>query len=391
MKTIESLLSEVSDLNGKYKKEAKRTGEKFNIFSILGVESKETSTHSAFLVELLNPKGSHPHGRGGLFLHLFLEMLKERFPNASIPSFVVKNATVAKEWHLGKINKEYTEGGRADIVINGQNGTVCIENKIYAGDQENQLIRYHNFYGENGMLLYLTLFGNDPSEDSIKIKEGEPLKKGKDYFIISYETDILTWLEKCQEAVKNSYEIEPDKQEGQILYEGIGQYIRLIKKLTRQSMNDNQKEEFFEIITKGKNPTTVLQINDGLRSFVKKVKSRLNYVRKELISSPCSYYKSSKIWDRTDHTKKLESVLDVYLNEVHGVSGVTLKIRLSPRGWQIELWNTKSIQVESFEKDSNEKRFICKRFPFKTKTEIVLIAVNEVTDNLKPGIQQTNP
>lgn len=46
-------------------------GESFNLFSILKMESKENSTHSAFLGELLNPKGSHL--LGDVFLRLFLK------------------------------------------------------------------------------------------------------------------------------------------------------------------------------------------------------------------------------------------------------------------------------------------------------------------------------
>src|SRR6266446_1112235 len=51
------------------------TGEHFNVFRILGLEAAEVRTHSAFLAELLNPKGSP--GQGDLFLRLFLkEMLR---------------------------------------------------------------------------------------------------------------------------------------------------------------------------------------------------------------------------------------------------------------------------------------------------------------------------
>ncbi len=38
-----------------------------------------------------------------------------------------------------------------------------IENKIYAGEQKNQLLRYHNAYRE-GKLLYLTLFGDESEQ-----------------------------------------------------------------------------------------------------------------------------------------------------------------------------------------------------------------------------------
>ena len=45
-------------------------GEKFNVFSILKMESKENDTHSNFIGELLNPQGSH--FKGSIFLKLFL-------------------------------------------------------------------------------------------------------------------------------------------------------------------------------------------------------------------------------------------------------------------------------------------------------------------------------
>ena len=45
-------------------------GETFNVFSILGMESRENETHSAFLSELLNPNGSHL--MGDVFLRVFL-------------------------------------------------------------------------------------------------------------------------------------------------------------------------------------------------------------------------------------------------------------------------------------------------------------------------------
>jgi len=235
---IESLLNEVSELNRKHEDEAKKTGEKFNIFSILGVESRETSTHSAFLVELLNPKGSH--GRGGLFLRLFLETLKEKISEEKFPVIDWETANVEKEQHLGTINAEYTEGGRADIVITSSGRTICIENKIYADDQENQLIRYSKKYGETGLVLYLTLNGGSATEVStIDTSLGIELIDGQDYFSISYSEFILDWLKICQESVR---EINP-------LREAIGQYINLVKKLTHMNLKEDERTELIEKIT----------------------------------------------------------------------------------------------------------------------------------------------
>ncbi|MGI6160464.1 MAG: PD-(D/E)XK nuclease family protein [Christensenellales bacterium] len=53
------------------REEEKAQDANFNVFSILGMERREVETHSRFLYELLNPKGSH--GCEHLFLSQFCE------------------------------------------------------------------------------------------------------------------------------------------------------------------------------------------------------------------------------------------------------------------------------------------------------------------------------
>ena len=238
VKNAEVLLQQVSELNKKHEEIARITGEKFNIFSILGVETKETSTHSAFLVELLDPNGSH--GQDRLFLDLFVTMLRKKFPQAKIPVF--ENTKVEKEKYIGVINETYTEGGRADIVISGSSGSICIENKINAGDQKNQLIRYWEEYGkdgENGMILYLTLNGDEATKWSTETEQKQ-LKLDSDYYRISYKEHMLGWLEECHRAAI----------EVPLVREGIKHYMHLIKKLTGQDMSKQQKSEVIELLTK---------------------------------------------------------------------------------------------------------------------------------------------
>lgn len=69
-KKIEKLLSDTSENRTKALEKLKESGENFNIFSILKMESKENDTHSAFLGELLNPNGSHL--KEDLFLSAFV-------------------------------------------------------------------------------------------------------------------------------------------------------------------------------------------------------------------------------------------------------------------------------------------------------------------------------
>ncbi|WP_366187228.1 PD-(D/E)XK nuclease family protein [Flavobacterium ovatum] len=237
MNNLKILLSQTNSLLNNYEKLAKITGENFNIFSVMGMESNEVKTHSAIIGELLNPKGSH--GLDEVPLKLFIEQITSGLNNVENPidlnskfSLDTKNSHSIVEEHAGIINEDKTEGGRIDIVIKDKaNKAILIENKIYAGEQENQLLRYNNKYPD-APILFLTLNGNPPSS------VGEKMTLNETYFLISYKKDIIEWLEKClKEAVKFP-----------MLREVIQQYIYLLKKLTHQTTNNQMAAEIKEII-----------------------------------------------------------------------------------------------------------------------------------------------
>lgn len=238
MEKINYLLNQVGSLLKSYEKLAKSTGENFNIFSVMGMESNEVKTHSAIIGELLNPKGSH--GLEDKPLKLFVELVVKplyRLEDGTYGNFEEKfnfdfESTCSKvEEFAGKISEDSTEGGRIDIVIKDNKEKVfLIENKIYAGEQKNQLGRYNKFY-PNAPILFLTLDGKDS-------ETAHELEKNNHYFTISYEKEILLWLQECvKEAVKFP-----------MLREVIYQYINLIKKLTNQTMNTELKKEISELI-----------------------------------------------------------------------------------------------------------------------------------------------
>lgn len=56
---LRELLNSVAAINEKYREIMQCTGESFNIFSILQLESDEVHLHSRLLAELLNPKVAH--------------------------------------------------------------------------------------------------------------------------------------------------------------------------------------------------------------------------------------------------------------------------------------------------------------------------------------------
>ncbi len=225
---LEELLSKI---DGVWKKEQAHQielldrGEKYNIFNILGMATKEVRLHSAFIANLLNPKGEH--GCGDLFLTNFLTLvLKQQIPH----KFKTKEIQCYVEYYIGPASGEY--GGRIDILVQDSTYALIIENKIYAKDQTNQLKRYDHYGKQSGKkyhLVYLTLFGNDAGEHSSSDVEN--------YLRCSYEKDILDWLTKCHNFVKDKPKV----------VETLKQYIEVIEELTYQKMNDPSTKKVAEL------------------------------------------------------------------------------------------------------------------------------------------------
>ena len=245
---LEHLLQNTSQILDHHDKMTIAKGEHFNLFSVLDIETRENKTHSAFLAELLNPKGSHL--QGSIFLQLFLQLISKdlvvkqeedieeaqsKIQNDLLDKFVrLGRSRVTTEFHIGKINIEDKEGGRIDILIKNRKNILSIENKIHAPDQPAQVQRYYNHEKGNNIIIYLTLEGKKPHKDS----RGQ-LRCGKDYFVLSYREHILDWLKLCLKEVPNLT----------IVREAINQYILLIKKLTN-TLNMKQEKDLDNIMAK---------------------------------------------------------------------------------------------------------------------------------------------
>lgn len=234
---MENLLKEVCKISEKYINRELLSGEYYNIFQVIDMTSNETGVHSAFIADLLNPKGRHR--MGDVFLKLFLEM--DVFKDFKFESV---NATVEREKYIGEVTED--TGGRIDIHIMDSSGKcIIIENKIYASDQDNQIRRYYN-YAESlrtkYRLIYLSLFGDVHDEDKTTAndKNIKQLVQGVNYHTLSYEKDILEWLDKCRN--KDEVSSKP------MIREAINHYINLIKHLTNQTMHSEMKKELEQLI-----------------------------------------------------------------------------------------------------------------------------------------------
>ncbi|EGK8036046.1 PD-(D/E)XK nuclease family protein [Campylobacter lari] len=158
----------------------------------------EVNLHSGILKSLLDPSENHKQGR--LFLDLFLKEIK-------LEGWFRESDNV-------KVLKEYKN---IDIYIHNGTKYIILENKIWAKDQNEQIARYidtlNNGEKKDIAVIYLTPYGDrDPSENSLNgwnienVENELFLKRGNDkvlYRQISYEKEILTWLKKSQEKVKN--------------------------------------------------------------------------------------------------------------------------------------------------------------------------------------------
>ena len=195
----------------------KSKDENFNIFSILRNEYDEVNLHSKFIVELIKNKTY-----GYKFLILFLKKI-------GIDFFEIKDYQVFGEYTV-------KNNGRIDILIKIyskiEKKVIVLENKIYAEDQFQQLKRYYDSMVREGYkdkeieIVYLTLFGQAPSEESILGL------KGKNIIEISYKNEIIEWIEELiKEVAQNP-----------IMRETLVQYKKLLEKLTNSEEKDFMKE-----------------------------------------------------------------------------------------------------------------------------------------------------
>ena len=263
MNDIINILNQVRIVSRKIKEQRKEKferGENYNIFNDLGFMSDEVHLHSMFLANLLNPKGSH--GQKGKFLEAFLKMLQKSFPAISADSLELDTAiaSVEVEKYIGR--QTDSEGGRIDIYLTDGKHSIIIENKIYAGDQDHQMLRYWNYgMSQKGndteksfVLIYLTLDGCSPSKESL----GEDLKEN-DIVCLSYKSDIRGWLDRCVELASRT----------PLVRETINQYISTIDILTNNVMEDNK--ELLDILCKEENLDAIYDITNSKNIVVNRI------------------------------------------------------------------------------------------------------------------------
>ncbi len=205
----------------------------YNLFRVLRSDSDEVRLHSRFLTDILNPKGSHNHGKA--FLTEFLQQLSIEISDDDI-----------------KVDCEYQN---IDILVRSQNTAVIIENKIYAGDQDKQLQRYYQAMRNQGYtdihLFYLTLDGKDPSSQSVGTLTSKVIN-------LSYSEDIRNWIDRCTRlAVRNAP-----------LRESLIQYTFLINNLTNRVDNMEHVQQLKNFLLTGDNLLSIAELKQAYEEII---------------------------------------------------------------------------------------------------------------------------
>ena len=178
----------------------------FNLIEIMGPDENKLSDIIALLID---PNGAH--GQGKVFLEKFLkEILKQIKKQTSNPQLQDINTllsckiSVSRESFTTQIENQ---NRRIDLTVEFKNPkndkevvfVVGIENKPWAGEQENQLEDYREHLdkisGNDYLLIYLS--GLKREAESIKPETKEKLKQKGKFLETNYYKLLIPWLKEC--------------------------------------------------------------------------------------------------------------------------------------------------------------------------------------------------
>lgn len=161
----------------------------YNIFNVLEINAKELIM-CRFLADLLNPEGQHKCGI--LFLKSFLQDILKDY---RMSDTLLTHTDVMKEFVIDNDR-------RIDIVIRNAHFLIPIEVKIYAPEQEGQCYDYYE-NAKNAPIVYLTRFGDVPSEYSRKKIDGTDILPLDNIQCISWKDDICNWLTRLLQQLED--------------------------------------------------------------------------------------------------------------------------------------------------------------------------------------------
>ncbi|WP_313421990.1 PD-(D/E)XK nuclease family protein [Moraxella sp. CTOTU49803] len=207
MQQVQNLLNEVNSkiqsLETAKSLYSEQLAPDFQVFDFVNTSENGLSW---IIANLLNPKGTH--GQKTLFLEQFIRICLPNIQNNTVWQNYLENLTQteveteATTW----ANRAYR---RMDIYlsarINSETFGICIENKPYANDQENQLADYflelENRKLSQKHLVYLCEYG-EPSNYSVTKDVLESWIKNQLISFVTY-SQLVVWLTECKKDCQN--------------------------------------------------------------------------------------------------------------------------------------------------------------------------------------------
>ena len=254
------VVNKIAEIKNEHDDMRKKKKENFNFFSAIvsGKNNKEhiEKYHSNFIAYLLNSHASHDFE--DLFLKCFFEELKKKFTIDNLPNELA--FTIERE--------RQTTGGRfIDISLElGTEWIVFIENKIWSGEQEDQMKDYCDFAEKNfknGIGIYLTPNGFTPNSLDI-LPNSSKIK----VVCLSY-LEIIQWLKRCHE--------DQSVKKYQHVVGALKQYITVIENLIKTMKQDTKEIQKYLKQNKDKVENIIINrinLNEAIQDLVKEVRGK---------------------------------------------------------------------------------------------------------------------
>jgi len=264
---VARLITEITPHVARIEQDHKENALKFNVFSALGVTRKEV-IQSRFLAYLLDP--NEHHCQGAIFLNAFLTIIG--LPKVN--TVQIKHVRVVAEHSAGEAL------GRMDIVLFCQpNWLVVIENKVDAGEGDQQLARYAQWlnkqqgYNLEKKLIFLTPTGHE----SVTGKAGNYLQ--------------LSYLDLAEAFVPflDQYQIKAESV--RIV---LSQYIKTCKLIAGMDVTKDQK--LLDLLTKPENIKIALEIEQQTQFIRSQVVKEFGEHIQKILQRKLESTSLEKIW-----------------------------------------------------------------------------------------------
>jgi hypothetical protein len=276
-KNYKEFFEQIKKFKDTQAKQKQRGLNDYNILTTVLKPHDEVRVHSRMIGSFLDIDGKHY--QDDLFLKEFLKCL-------NIDNYNTTNSKV------------YNEYENIDLYLTDGVKHIIIENKIWAGDQKNQIKRYietikkenEDIDYEDLYVIYLSTDRAKPSSYSLgdyKIDREYIVNNNNEklaiYKAMHYKTHILDWLEKCQYEVQNITNLnEAIKQYKSVVEMVTNNYKGKVMNLEGKLLENREWFKLAKEISQAYEKANQKRILDIKRNYLATIKDLLNNLSEKI-------------------------------------------------------------------------------------------------------------